>query len=148
MPYYAATSIFGSLEGAGLDVGIGTDVPFELAGMRGADPVAFVREVRATGLGAEPYARKEFGGARLSLAAESGTNLAAVNIQLLCAAQRNSRGSIFARYHDEDDIFWKIYGSTGLRSQIERGANPAVIVAGWQPGIERFRAARQAYLLY
>ena len=148
VPYYAATSIFGSLEGAGLDVGIGTDAPFQMAGKRGADPGAFVSEVRACGLRCEPYARKDFGGARLSLSADSDTNLAAVNIQLLCAAQRRSRGSIFANYHDDDDIFWKIYGSTGLRSQIEKGASAAAIVASWQPGVERFRAARQAYLLY
>ena len=147
--YYAATSIFGSLEGTGLDVGIGTGVPFEIAGKRGANPDAFVREVRAAGLNvAGPYAREEFGGARLSLSADSAVNLAAVNIQLLCATQKNARGSIFAGYRDADDIFWKIYGSTSLRPQIEKGASAAAIVAAWQPGVERFRSARQAYLLY
>ena len=149
VPYYAATSIFGSLEGVALDVGIGTDAPFQMAGKRGMNPGTFVSELRGCGLRCvEPYSRKEFGGARLSLSADSAVNLAAVNIQLLCAAQRHSRGSIFANYRDEDDIFWKIYGSTSVRSQIERGASPEAIVAGWQPGVERFRSARQAFLLY
>ena len=151
VPYYAATSIFGSLEGGGLDVGIGTDEPFQLAGKNGMDPSAFVRELRATGLhgvSLEPYVRKEFGGARLSLNADSEVNLAAVNIQLLCAAQRQNRGSIFARYNDPDGIFWKIYGSAGIRSQIEKGVSAAAIAASWEPGVARFRSARQPYLLY
>ena len=151
VPYYAATSIFGSLEGAALDVGIGTGEPFQMAGKRGMDSDAFVRELRATGLrgvGVEPYARKEFGGARLSLSADSDANLAALNIQLLCAAQRNSRGSIFAAYHDPDGIFWKIYGSTGIRAQIEKGVGAETIVASWESGVARFRSARQSYLLY
>ncbi len=149
VPYYAATSIFGSLEGAALDVGIGTDAPFQCAGKCGLDPAAFVRELRSCGLqSAEPYSRGEFAGARLNLSAESAVNLAAVNIQLLCAAQKFSRGSIFARYHDADNILWKIYGSTSLRTQIEKGVNAAAIIAGWQSVAERFRSARQAFLLY
>ena len=151
VPYYAATSIFGSLEGAALDVGIGTGEPFQMAGKSGLDSVAFVRELRAVGLrgvGVEPYVREEFGGARLSLTADSDTNLAALNIHLLSAAQKNSRGSIFARYHDKDDIFWKVYGSTSIRPQIEKGVSPAAIVASWDYVVARFRSARQSYLLY
>lgn len=151
VPYYAATSIFGSLEGAALDVGIGTGEPFQMAGKCGMDSLAFVNALRAAGLhgvGIEPYVRKEFAGARLNLSADSEANLAALNIHLLAAAQKNSRGSIFARYHDKDDIFWKIYGSTGIRAQIEKGVSAAAIIASWLPGVEHFKAARQAYLLY
>jgi len=105
--------------------------------------------LRANGLrGVEPYSRQEFAGARLSLTADSDTNLAAVNIQLLSAAQKHSRGSIFARYRDKDGIFWKIYGSTSIRPQIEKGVSPAAIVASWQPAVVYFKAARQPYLLY
>jgi uncharacterized protein YbbC (DUF1343 family) len=146
--YYAATSIFGSLEGAGHDVGVGTGEPFQIAGKSGVDPAAFVGELRGSGIRMEPYRREEFGGARLSLTADSEVNLAALNIRLLAAAQRQSRGSIFARYADKDDIFWKIYGSTGIRSQIEKGVSTAAIVAAWEPGVSRFRAAREGYLLY
>ena len=151
VPYYAATSIFGSLEGAALDVGIGTGEPFQTAGKCGLDPVAFVNELRAAGVHGvrvEPYRRQEFGGARLSLTAESDANLAALNIHLLSAAQKHSRGSIFARYRDPDDIFWKIYGSTSIRTQIEKGVSPSAIIASWESGVARFRSARQAYLLY
>lgn len=151
VPYYAATSIFGSLEGAALDVGIGTGEPFQCAGKCGLDPVAFVRELQSAGVHGvrvEPYRRDEFGGARLSLTADSEANLAALNIHLLTAAQKHTRGSIFERYRDKDEIFWKIYGSTGIRAQIEKGMSPAAIVASWDYVVARFRAARQPYLLY
>jgi uncharacterized protein YbbC (DUF1343 family) len=151
VPYYTATGIFGSLEGAALDVGIGTDAPFQMAGKCGMDGLAFARELRATGLHGvkfEPYSRNEFGGARLDLSADSEANLTAVNVHLLSAAQRNSRSSIFARYRDPDGIFWKVYGSTSIRTQIEKGVSPAQIVAGWQPFVERFKGDRREYLLY
>jgi len=151
VPYYAATGIFGSLEGAALDVGIGTGEPFQLAGKYGMDGGAFARTLRAAGLhsvGIEPYARKGFGGAQLSLTADCEMNLSAVNVHLLAAAQRNSRSSIFARYRDPDGLFWKVYGSTDIRTQIEKGVSAAAIVASWQPFVERFRGARQEYLLY
>lgn len=151
VPYYAATGIFGSLEGAALDVGIGTGDPFQMAGKYGMDAGVFSRELRTLGLhgvGIEPYAQKGFGGARLSLTADSETNLTGVNVYLLCAAQKNSRSSIFARYRDPDGIFWKVYGSTAIRTQIEKGASPSTIVASWQPFVDRFKGARQEYLLY
>ena len=84
----------------GGNVGIGTGEPFEIAGKCGMDSTAFVRELRAAGLhgvGVVPYQRKEFGGARLNLSADSEANLPALNIHLLSAAQKHSSGSIFAR---------------------------------------------------
>jgi hypothetical protein len=96
----------------------------------------------------EPYARKEFGGTLLGLTADSDTNLPAVNVYLLSAAQKNSGFSIFARYRDPDGLFWKVYGSTSIRSEIEKGVSPAAIVAGWQPFVEQFKVVRQPFLLY
>ncbi len=146
--YYAATSIFGSLEGSGLDVGIGTGDPFQMAGMCRCNGADFTARLRDAGISASPYAREEFAGARLNLGAKSDVNLAGVNVHLLAAAQRARSGSIFARYKDADNIFWKIYGSTSIRSAIEKNVNPRVIIAGWKSGVEKFRAARASYLLY
>ncbi len=146
--YYAATSIFGSLEGSGFDVGIGTDTPFQVAGLGNCNSLAFTAALRAAGISATPYSRDEASGARISLTANSDMNLAAVNVHLLAAAQRQRTSSIFARYHDADGIFWKIYGSQSIAAQIAKGVSPARIIASWQPIAERFKAARQAFLLY
>ena len=151
VPYYAATGIFGSLEGAGLDVGIGTGDPFQMAGCAGADCRVFTKRLSAgipDGLSLQPYERKDFGGARLNLSADSGVNLAGLNVHLLEAAQKARGSSVFARYHDADGIFWKIYGSTGIREQIEKNVGAAAIIADWQPYVDRFKAVRMEYFLY
>ena len=144
---YAATSIFGSLEGSGFDVGIGTGDPFLMAGVYRIDGGAFTDKVCQCGVSASSYSRDEFSGARLNITAKSRVNLAAINVHLLAAAQAQ-RGNIFAKYRDADGIFWKAYGSTSIKSQIERGTSPATIVAGWQSGVNSFRSARQPYLIY
>ena len=42
----------------------------------------------------------------------------------------------------------KVYGSTGIRTQIEKGVSAAAIIASWEPFVSRFNEARQPYLLY
>ncbi|MEQ1854159.1 MAG: DUF1343 domain-containing protein, partial [Chthoniobacteraceae bacterium] len=81
VPYYAATGIFGSLEGSGFDVGIGTDEPFQMAGCYGVDSRTFTRvcSMGASGVRFTPYERKEFAGSRLSLSADTDANLAGIN---------------------------------------------------------------------
>ncbi len=148
VPYYAATSIYGSLTGSAFDVGIGTGGPFEMAGAAGLDGKAFTARLRQAGIPATPYGRSEFGGARLSLSAKSGVNLSAINVHLLSGIQNTRSGSIFARYRDADQIFYKVYGSTSIRGQIENGTAPATIVAGWARGVQSFQSARQGHLLY
>lgn len=149
VPYYAATSIFGSLEGAALDVGIGTTNPFEMAGSAGLDAALFCARLVKCGLPVKPYLRSEFGGARLALTALTDVNLAAINVHLLAELQRlRGKGSIFARYHDPDDILWKVYGSTSIRGDIEKGTAAETIIAGWARGVQGFRGSRQSYLLY
>jgi uncharacterized protein YbbC (DUF1343 family) len=150
VPYYAATGIFGSLEGSGFDVGIGTDEPFQMAGCFGVDGRTFTRicSQGISGASFVPYQRKEFSGARLNLSADSEANLSGINVRLLEAAQKTKGSSIFARYRDPDAIFWKVYGSTSIRPQIEKGMSATAIIASWQPFVERFRAARQPHLLY
>jgi uncharacterized protein YbbC (DUF1343 family) len=148
VPYYAATSIYGSLEGCGCDVGIGTDAPFEMAGAAGRESGAFAAALRRWGVPCGPYERKEFGGARLNLSAKSGVNLAGVNVHLFSALQAQTRGSVFARYSNPDGILWKVYGGTSIKTQIEKKVSPEVIIAGWSRGVESFRAARAGYLMY
>lgn len=144
---YAATSIFGSLTGSGFDVGIGTGEPFQMAGAARIDGPAFTARVRDGGVPASAYGREDMAGARLNISAKSSVNLTGINIHLLAAVQAAKPG-IFKRYHDSDGIFWKIYGSESLRSQLEGGTSPARIIAGWQRGVESFRSARQSYLIY
>jgi uncharacterized protein YbbC (DUF1343 family) len=68
---------------------------------------------------------------------------------MLSEINRASEGSVFRRTsHSKLDIFYKVYGSTSIRSQLERGVSPAKIVASWQANEAGFRRARAPYLLY
>jgi uncharacterized protein YbbC (DUF1343 family) len=58
--HYAATSIYGSLTGSAFDVGIGSDEPFQMAGGYRFDGDEFTQRVRAGGISASPYTRKDF----------------------------------------------------------------------------------------
>ena len=145
---YAATSIFGSLSGSGFDVGIGTGNPFEMGGFSGCDHGELTSMLSGGGIPCAAYEANGATGARLNVSFGSNVNLTAINVYLLAAAQHQKKGSIFARYKDGDSIFWKVYGSTDIKSQIERGMSPKAIVAGWESGVSSFRGARQGYLLY
>jgi uncharacterized protein YbbC (DUF1343 family) len=145
---YAATSIFGSLSGSGFDVGIGTGNPFEMGGFSGCDHGDLTSMLSNGGIPCSAYEGNGATGARLNVTFGSNVNLTAINIYLLAAAQQQKKGSIFARYKDADSIFWKVYGSTEIKTQIEKGMSPKAIVAGWEHGVSSFRGARQGFLLY
>lgn len=148
VPYYVATGIFGSLEGCGCDVGIGTGAPFEMAGAIGRDGAGFCADLRRGGISCSPYTRGGFSGARIKVSAASKVNLTGINIHLFSALQRQTKDSIFARYRNPANILWKVYGSTALRGLIEKRVRPETIIASWDGVVSRFRAAREPYLLY
>jgi len=141
---YAATSIIGSLGGCGYELGLG-DVPFQMLGHKKLDSDAFTRKMKGYGVEGVSYSTYR-NGAKIGLNAKGTSNLAAVNVYLLAASNAEVRP--FGRYKDADNLFWKIYGSQSIRSQIEGGKSPSAIVSGWGPGVLTFKAARVPYLLY
>lgn len=145
---YAATSIFGSLSGSGFDVGIGSGNPFEMGGFAGCDGGELTSLLSNGGIPCGPYDRGSAAGARLNIGFDSNVNLAGINVYLLAAAQQQKKGSIFARYKDGDGIFWKVYGSTAIKTLIEKGVSPKTIVASWERIASSFRSERQGHLLY
>jgi uncharacterized protein YbbC (DUF1343 family) len=64
-------------------------------------------------------------------------------------AEMNRYSNLFRRTpRSKLDIFYKVYGSASIRSQIERGVSPERIVASWQGNVQSFRREREPYLLY
>lgn len=148
--YYVATGIVGNL--TGLDLGIGTDGPFErvAAGYLNADVfAATLRGLDLPGVQVAPYHGAGGGGATLRIDPHAGANLTALNVYIASALYRSGGTRLFARPKvDPDQIFYKIYGSRSFQTAVEGGASPEGIVNGWRAGVERFRAERQGYLLY
>jgi hypothetical protein len=85
---------------------------------------------------------------RLSINPKASANLTQLAVHLLVEANRAASPSLFARYRDADSIFWKVYGSTNIRSLCSKGLSAPQIAAGWNSGVASFRSARQGYLLY
>ncbi|MDR7420342.1 MAG: DUF1343 domain-containing protein, partial [Armatimonadota bacterium] len=54
----------------------------------------------------------------------------------------------FARPRRGPYLFDLVWGTKTLRLALQRGESAETIVRGWQPGLERFRKLREAYLLY
>ena len=148
--YYVATGIVGNL--SGLDLGIGTEVPFERVGAGYVHAEEFTDGLRSLGLSGvrfSPFHGGGASGAQLSIDPHAGTNLTALNVYLASALYRAGGTRLFAHAaSDPDQMLYKIYGSRALASQIENGTPPSQIVAGWTAGVERFRRDRAAYLIY
>ena len=148
--YYVATGIVGNL--TGLDLGIGTETPFERVAAGYLDADSFTATLRALdlpGVQVTPYHGSGVSGATLRIDPHAGANLTALNIYLASALYRAGGTRLFARAKaDPDQILYKIYGSRAFQTAVEGGASPAGVVNSWNAGVERFRSERQAYLLY
>jgi uncharacterized protein YbbC (DUF1343 family) len=146
--YYVATGLAGELP---CDVGCGGPTPFEVFGARGADParmVAAVEAARMPGVSVEPWSRAPFGGVRLRLDKRAANDFTALNMYLLVEAERQGAGMFKRASADKLSLFYKAYGSESVRAQVAKGVSAAKIVAGWEPSVQRFKAARRPHLMY
>src|SRR4029453_9762597 len=119
--YYLATGIVGSLDG--VEIGTGGASPFEFLQGPGLNGAALVSKLKSTGypgVGFSQYGN----GVRLSIYQKAGANLTQLAVHLLVEANRAANPSLFARYRDADSIFWKVYGSTNIRTMGRREASP------------------------
>ena len=144
--YYVATGLVGEL--AGVETGCGGPLPFEIIGSKGLVSERFVKYMHAqgfSGVSFSPYGSG--GGTRLSIDPHASANLTAIGVHILTQASHSS--SLFGRSNGEHlDLFYKCYGSDGVRKQVEKGLSAAAIVGGWAQSVSRFQSMRAAYLLY
>ena len=147
---YLVTGMVGEL--SGVDTGVGGRAPFESITASGLNAQSFTRNLNSQGLSGivfRPIDRGRKQGCYFTMSRNPETNLTAVGVYLLSEINRASRSSVFRRSsRSKLDLFFKIYGSSSIRSDIERGVSPSRIVAAWRDNESRFRAARQPYLLY
>jgi uncharacterized protein YbbC (DUF1343 family) len=148
--YYVATGIVGSLTGA--DNGVGGPVPFQICAGKGLDPDRFTGFVRDLGLGGvrvKPYVNGGFNGCFLQIDPGGKGNLCFLALALLAEVNRRSQPDLFARSSpDKLDIFYKVYGSRSIVSQLRQGMPIQRIASAWQPSVDKFRKERAPYLFY
>jgi uncharacterized protein YbbC (DUF1343 family) len=146
-------------EGTALSVGRGSDAPFEQIGAPWLDTAAVLSRLGAARLpgvrfravrftprtpGDGRFADTLVAGIRLVVTDRAVYDPTSVAVHLLGAvgAIHPDRIGWIPRHFD------RLAGGPDLREALARGTLPASIVAGWQPGLARFREHRVAALLY
>jgi uncharacterized protein YbbC (DUF1343 family) len=148
--YYVATGTVGEL--SGLECGVGSSAPFESISARFLNATSFTRYLRLLDMPGVFFREFHSGasqGTALKIEPTAAANLTALGIYMLAEMNRYAKPNLFRRTpHSKLDIFFKVYGSSSIRSQIERGISPQRIVASWQSNVQNFRREREPYLLY
>ncbi len=152
-------------EGTRLSEGRGTTRPFELVGAPWIDAARFARSMNAHGLPGvhfrpvvfEPtfhkFAATACGGCQLHVTdrARFEPVLSAVTLLREFHAADPSRFAWRPPPYEYEPTRMPIdilAGSSTLRAAVERGDDPRGVARGWQPGVERFLALRDRFLLY
>jgi uncharacterized protein YbbC (DUF1343 family) len=155
-PYYcAATGILGELRG--VELGINSAEPFEVAAAEGVEGAALAQDLSAAfgqGIRFEPYVstrRQGYTGVRLVIDPDGTTDLMAVGIALIAEFHARARpGSqpLALTQPGGIDLFRKAYGSELLEQALRAGRPWQELVAGWQDSLAGFQRLRASHLLY
>ena len=147
---YVVTGMPGEL--TGVETGVGGSAPFEMISASWMNAESFTRYLNSLGLSGGNFRPMHHGrqqGCYFTLSRTPDTNLTAVGVYMLAEINRASGSNVFRRNsRSKLDIFFKVYGSASIRSDLERGVSPAKIVSSWQGNEANFRRARAPYLLY
>ena len=154
--HYPGVCLF---EGTNLSVGRGTDAPFEQVGAPGLDTTAVLAAIREAKLPGVRFRGVEFTprrpgegkfadtlvtGIRLEVTDRSTYDPTATAVYLLVAV-RALYGDRFAWIPAHFD---RLAGTRALRTAVEAGKAPRVILESWKPALNRFVKRRQPFLLY
>ena len=142
------------VEGTNLSEGRGTARPFEWVGAPWVDAGAWAAQLNAAGLKgvrftsldqtpdntASKYPNESCHGVAIEIADRPLLESTRVGVTILA--------STGAKLEFQTATFDGLAGTDQVRKAIETGISPTDIVNAWQPDLDKFRAARQQYLLY
>jgi uncharacterized protein YbbC (DUF1343 family) len=159
IPYARTTLVYlstGLIDEAGINNGVGSDKPFERAGVFGMDPNAYAAAMNARKIPGVHFAPtnwtpdagfwkgKTLTGVEIDVDDPHVFPSVRTAVELMCAARGLGR---YVKIHTERtmDIDW---GTDTVRKAVIGGVSPDAIVAAWQPQVAAFNAVRAKYLLY
>jgi uncharacterized protein YbbC (DUF1343 family) len=147
LPTDQAVALYPSIclfEGTNVSVGRGTTTPFEIIGgpaQPATRPFSFTPRPNP-GSPSPPLNGQLCYGLNLAkVPTREGSGLV-LKYLLDFYQQSTDKPHFFSKYFEE------LSGTTTLREQIIAGKSEAEIRASWQPGLDKFKALRQKYLLY
>lgn len=144
------------IEGTTLSEGRGTPLPFRWVGAPWLDAPALVHRLQGRGVpgclfraqDATPSASKHVGllchGIQVHLTDERAYSALRAVLEVLSCVRALHPDQVLFRPAELD----RLAGTSHLREALEAGTDPGVILAGWQGGLDAFRARRERYLLY
>ncbi|MDQ3814131.1 MAG: DUF1343 domain-containing protein [Armatimonadota bacterium] len=157
--FYAMTGIVGEL--SALSIGVGTAVPFEVAGAPGLDAWALEKELarrRLDGLAFSAvqwkpahgrYRGQTCTGVQIHITDYRRAALTRLNWELMDAVRKIAPAQrFFGVSSSKDRMFDLVCGTNRVRRMFAAGQSSAQIWAVWNAGSAAFRQQRQPYLLY
>jgi uncharacterized protein YbbC (DUF1343 family) len=142
------------LQAGGASVGRGTEAPFEILGapwVRGAELLAALNSRKIPGVrfspaqftpAEDPYKGQACQGVTITL-----TDQAALRSMFMGLTIADVLNRLYPQqFHLDKTIF--LIGSQATIDRIQRGDDPAQIIAGWASDLDLFRRMREQYLLY
>ncbi|MHB8522934.1 MAG: DUF1343 domain-containing protein [Limisphaerales bacterium] len=156
--FYAATGLLGEL--GGLNIGVGSALPFQCLGAPWLDADQFSQALTAYGLHGvkfRPTTYRPFNslypmhGAQIYFTDRGHAPLVAINFYALDAVRKMTGRNLYLEAvatRKSFAMFDKVTGSDATRQALAAGHSAAAIVNSWKPGEEAFRQRRQKYLLY
>ncbi len=154
-PYFAAT---GPIDGTNLWNGGLTDARFRVVLAPWIDAPRLAERLNRFALpgvhftpSAVPHPKTGvvWQGVRLRVTEPHAFRPATTAIYILAEIRRLHGGRlVFQRSRSGTYEFDRVWGTKNVRLALQRGEPAMRIVAAWQPGLERFKKLRQAYLLY
>jgi uncharacterized protein YbbC (DUF1343 family) len=159
IPFAKTTLVYlatGLIDEAGINNGVGSDKPFERAGVFGMDGNAYAAALNARhipGVHFEPttwtphagfWKGKVLSGVEIDIDDPHTFPSVRTAVELMCAARDLGP---YVRVHNARtmDIDW---GTDTVRKAVLAGASPDAIVHAWQLDVPAFLALRDKYLLY
>lgn len=153
-PHYCATTgILGELRD--VDIGIGTNKPFQYAGARGLDGTGLASALRAgnyAGVTFTPYQstnKPGFSGVEITIDPNTDADLMALGIHLIQEVLvRTDNGPLRNSPAGAKDLFNKVYGSAALGEAITNKTPYETLVTSWQASLADFKRERVPFLIY
>jgi len=158
IPYARTTLVYlatGLIDEAGINNGVGSEKPFERAGIFGLDADAYAAALNARhipGVNFAPahwtpssgfWAGRTLSGVEIDIADPHRFPSVRTAVELMCAAR--DLGQLHV--HDTK-VFDRDWGTDTVRIALQGGSSPDAIVARWTPGLESFMRERAKVLLY
>ncbi len=137
----------GFFEGTALNVGRGTDFPFQVFGspeLQNADFSYTPKSMNGSSKNPKHKNQKCYGVDLRNIDIEQLVALRKINVEWLIFGYQNSTD----KENFFNSFFYNISGTSTLIKQIKEGFSAEKIRQSWEPGLEEFQKIREKYLIY